>query len=300
MNESISKLVYRLVGISLEFVAFISITFIFFSSRSSNKGLIFGLFLLSIVLWSMSFAIRLLIHRNAKKEDKMIMFWWDKLRLSERIGLRGIVLILGVMFASSYYSGISNALASNIHANGLAQFVNLITDWVALGVIIFYIFDWRAYRKLNPKEGKSLNWREILKPKSSYARMYRESKIEEIDRMQGRQFEEFMAGYFEIQGFRVILTQASGDYGADLVITHPNGFKTAVQLKRYSSSVGVSAVQEAISGKSYCGTDHAMVVTTDYFTNNAKELASVSRVELWDRARLVQELYKITIQRTRR
>jgi restriction system protein len=300
MNESISKFVYRLVGISLEFLVFISIVFSFFSSRSNNKGFIFGLFLFAVVLWSASFAIRLLIHRNAQKKDKTIMFWWDKLRLSERIFFRGTVLILGVMFASSYYSGISVALANNIHVNELPQFVSLITDWIAIGVIIFYIFDWRAYRKLNPKERKSLNWHEILKQKPNYARMYRESKIEEIDRMEGRQFEEFMAGFFEAQGFRVILTQASGDYGADLVITNSNGFKTAVQLKRYSSSVGVSAVQEAISGKSYYGTDHAMVVTTNYFTNNAKELASVSRVELWDRDRLVQELYKITNQQTRR
>ncbi|MCL7748759.1 restriction endonuclease [Halalkalibacter alkaliphilus] len=45
------------------------------------------------------------------------------------------------------------------------------------------------------------------------------------------------------------MTKGSGGYGADLVISK-NGVKTVV-VKRYSSNIGVSAVQEIVATKPY-------------------------------------------------
>lgn len=59
--------------------------------------------------------------------------------------------------------------------------------------------------------------------------------------------------------------------------------RTAVQAKRYNSSVGIKAVQEIISGREFYKTDNAIVVTNSYFTNPARQMAKECHVELWDR-----------------
>lgn len=62
--------------------------------------------------------------------------------------------------------------------------------------------------------------------------------------------------------------------------------RIAVQAKCYSGSVGVSAVQEALSGMAYYGCQSAWVVTTGKYTTNAKELAKQSKVRLLGRNEL--------------
>ena len=75
----------------------------------------------------------------------------------------------------------------------------------------------------------------------------------------------------------------SGDYGADLILLK-DGQRIAVQAKRYVGSVGVAAVQEALSGQAYYQCDTAWVVTTGAFTTNALELAKKSGVKLIGRS----------------
>src|SRR5438105_4158735 len=72
------------------------------------------------------------------------------------------------------------------------------------------------------------------------------SGIAEIDRMDGRTFEQFLGTLFQGLGYRVEVTQYRGDYGADLVVSRA-GVRTAVQAKRWSKSVGLKAVQEAVA-----------------------------------------------------
>lgn len=67
----------------------------------------------------------------------------------------------------------------------------------------------------------------------------------ELDSLSGVEFEEFLAGLFRAQGYAVELTPATGDYGADLILSK-DGRRIAVQAKRYAGSVGVAAVQEAL------------------------------------------------------
>ena len=59
-----------------------------------------------------------------------------------------------------------------------------------------------------------------------------------------------------------------------------------IQAKNYSGVVGNSAVQQAISAKTFYGCDEAMVVTNSYFSKSAKELALSAGVRLVDRAEL--------------
>lgn len=115
------------------------------------------------------------------------------------------------------------------------------------------------------------------------------SGIQDIDRMKGRVFEEYLAVVFRKKGYHVKLTQASKDQGADLVISK-DGIRIVVQAKRWRGNVGNKAVQEVVASKPYYKADRAMIVTNSFFTKPAKELAKANHVELWDRIKLIDEL----------
>ena len=115
------------------------------------------------------------------------------------------------------------------------------------------------------------------------------SGINDIDRMQGRVFEEYLAVVFRRNGYHVELTPASKDQGADLVISK-NGIRTVVQAKRWKGRVGNSAVQEVVASKPYYRADQAIIVTNSEFTSSAIALAKANHVTLWDRKKLIEEL----------
>ena len=109
------------------------------------------------------------------------------------------------------------------------------------------------------------------------------AKAEELDQLSGVEFEEFLAGLFRAQGYAAELTPTTGDYGADLILSK-DGQRIAVQAKRYMGSVGIAAVQEALSGQAYCQCHAAWVITTGTFTANALELAQKSGVKMLGRS----------------
>lgn len=111
------------------------------------------------------------------------------------------------------------------------------------------------------------------------------AKAAELDQLSGLEFEEFLAGLFRAQGYAAELTPTSGDYGADLILSK-EGQRIAVQAKRYVGSVGVQAVQEALSGQAYYQCHTAWVISTGVFTTNAMELAEKSGVRMIGRSDL--------------
>ncbi len=113
--------------------------------------------------------------------------------------------------------------------------------------------------------------------------------LPEIDRMDGRDFEEKIAQLFRRKGYQVEITPYMGDWGADLIIAS-NGRRAVVQVKRWKKRVSPRAVQEAVASKAKYNCQEAMVVTNSYFTEAARELARVNGVELWNRERLAREL----------
>ena len=115
------------------------------------------------------------------------------------------------------------------------------------------------------------------------------SGISQIDSMDGLTFEKYLEALFQKLGYRVDRTQYVGDYGADL-ITSKDGVKTVIQAKRYKQKVGIKAVQEAVAAKGKYGCSEAMVVTNNFYTKAAIELAKANRVELWNRDHLVKAL----------
>jgi HJR/Mrr/RecB family endonuclease len=119
----------------------------------------------------------------------------------------------------------------------------------------------------------------------AWQRQFGAAQAAELDQLSGEEFEEFLAGLFRAQGYAAELTPTTGDYGADLILTK-DGRRIAVQAKRYIGSVGVAAVQEALSGMAYYKCHAAWVIATGAFTPNALELAQTSGVKMIGRSEI--------------
>lgn len=106
------------------------------------------------------------------------------------------------------------------------------------------------------------------------------------DEMDGYNFENCSANLLLNNGFNnVKVTQYSGDFGVD-IIAYKDDIKYAIQCKKYSSPVGIKAVQEVIGSKTMNDCHIAVVLTNNFFTSSAKELAKKNNVLLWDRNKL--------------
>ena len=114
----------------------------------------------------------------------------------------------------------------------------------------------------------------------------------EIDKMDGPTFENFLAVLFQKSGYSVKRVGSfAGDYGADLIIEKDN-LKSVVQAKRYKSLVGIDSVREALGAIKFYQCQTSMVVTNSYFTNQARKLALVNQITLWDRNVLTEKILK--------
>ena len=110
----------------------------------------------------------------------------------------------------------------------------------------------------------------------------------EFDNMDGHKFEYFCAGLLKKNGFKdVYITRGSGDQGIDIV-AYKDEIKYGIQCKCYSSAVGNKAVQEVFAGRTFYSCHVGVVLTNQFFTESAKELARKNGVLLWDRRKLLE------------
>lgn len=116
-----------------------------------------------------------------------------------------------------------------------------------------------------------------------------EVSIENIDAMTGIEFEHFLCKLFAEDGFNAKVTQASNDQGGDLIL-EKGGERIVVQVKRYSTHVPNSAIQEVVAAKALYNCEYGMVITNNYFTKSAIQLAQHNDVTLWNRDTLQQKL----------
>lgn len=121
---------------------------------------------------------------------------------------------------------------------------------------------------------------------------YKAFSIKDTDDMNGIEFENFLKTIFENMGYKVRLTQISGDQGIDLVIMK-NSTRIGVQAKCYRGSVSNSAVQQVVAGLNFYNCVNGLVVTNSYFTKSAIELAKANNIILWDRNKLEQVINDI-------
>ena len=107
-----------------------------------------------------------------------------------------------------------------------------------------------------------------------------------VDEMEGHDFEYYCADLLKENGFlEVEVTSGSRDYGVD-ILAEKDGVTYAIQCKCYSSPIGVTAVQEAYAGRDYYERMVGVVLTNQYFTAPAVEVAKKLKIMLWDRGYL--------------
>lgn len=96
------------------------------------------------------------------------------------------------------------------------------------------------------------------------------------------EYEKYVAKTLIERGYKnAEVTQQSVDYGVDILAVNPEGWRIAVQCKRYHGSVGISAVQEVLAGREYYNCDLAVVYSTGSYTQQAIELARKVHVKLY-------------------
>ncbi|MGG0662633.1 restriction endonuclease [Viridibacillus arvi] len=125
-------------------------------------------------------------------------------------------------------------------------------------------------------------WRSIR-----FNKKMKESGIQEIDKMTGRQFEEYVGTIFKSQGYKVSYTSTTGDYGADLILKKEQQV-IVVQAKRYKQTVGVKAVQEIIPAIKMYNATVAWVITNSTYTKQALILAKKNHVRMIERDELIK------------
>ncbi|MDE3025955.1 MAG: restriction endonuclease, partial [Acidobacteriota bacterium] len=85
-------------------------------------------------------------------------------------------------------------------------------------------------------------------------------RFEQIDAMDGRDFETAVAELLEMLGYEDVERTPFFDKGADILATH-DGVRVAVQVKRWSSAVNVDAVRQLVDGIRQYGCDRGLLVT---------------------------------------
>ena len=166
----------------------------------------------------------------------------------------------------------------------------LLPELIGLGIVFYLVF------KNNIKAKEIFIWIIVgfvslilLHTLLQYAlnvlerKKYLKSGLAKIDKMTGIHFESL--------GYKVTLTPASNDYGADLILKK-DGEKIAVQAKRYNGKVNNKAVQEIAAAMGYYKCNKGMVVTNSFYTSNAVNLAKECKIELWDR-NVLKEKFKV-------
>jgi len=101
----------------------------------------------------------------------------------------------------------------------------------------------------------------------------------DIESLNPYEFETFCAEYLQSRFWNAEVMGKSADQGVD-VLAKKDNVAVAIQCKKYSSSVGNSAVQEVYTGRLHYNADFAVVVSNSGFTKAAQSLALSTGVKL--------------------
>ncbi|MEK5142141.1 restriction endonuclease [Paenibacillus sp. FSL M7-0134] len=114
----------------------------------------------------------------------------------------------------------------------------------------------------------------------------------DVDTLSGTDFERLMELYYTDQGYSVQRVGGSGDHEVDLILKGKEGYKIAVQCKRWKRDVGNDIVLRLKAGKQVHGCYDAWIVTTSNFTRAAKEAAERLNIKLISGVALADKLQR--------
>jgi len=102
----------------------------------------------------------------------------------------------------------------------------------------------------------------------------------DVHTLSGSDFERLMELYYKDQGYSVERVGGAGDHEVDLILKGKEGYKIAVQCKRWKKDVGNDIVLRLKAGKQVHGCYDAWIVTTSNFTKAAREAADRLNIKL--------------------
>ena len=160
------------------------------------------------------------------------------------------IIVLGI--------GAMLALASRVSSGALAGALVAVLLVLALAAAAWF---WRAF------------WR---------GQRFRAVRIAGVDQMDGFVFEKYVAELLKHQGFQHIQLTEKYDLGID-AIAERDGERWGIQIKRNRDKTKALSVRQAVTALNHYRCTRAMVVSNNYFTGSAKQLATSNRCVLIDR-----------------
>jgi restriction endonuclease Mrr len=148
-----------------------------------------------------------------------------------------------------------------------------------------------AQRQQQEQEERRRREAEELAARDKWKQYHESKTMDDISRMSGVEFEEFLARLFSRMAYAQIALTATNDQGGDLICCSPRGARTVIQAKRWQGTVGNGAVQELLGAMVYYGCVEGMVVTNSMFSDAARELAKrAARISLHDGRWLAEQI----------
>ena len=130
--------------------------------------------------------------------------------------------------------------------------------------------------------------------------------IEDIDKLEPRFFEAFVAALFDKQGYYVVLTPYSGDKGADVVARQrgkeTGGLLIQAKHRQAGGKADKHAVDEVLAAKSFYEKEYGVsfqlaVITNREFNKPARQYSRSHRIEMYERKWLMQNLKQYPVTR---
>lgn len=163
----------------------------------------------------------------------------------------------------------------------------MLVEWGALpglvlGIVVFYHLtkDDRPEPKPHPKP-----IRDVVEALERRQRVDAATTVSGMHSLEPVEFELLVGRLFERRGYDVRHAGRTGDQGIDLIVTK-GAERGVVQCKRYKESVGQPVVRDLFGVMVHEVASTGYIVTTGYFTEQAKEWARGKPIELIDGRRL--------------
>lgn len=157
----------------------------------------------------------------------------------------------------------------------------ILDDYANLGIEISHMLIGIIIRKMTGKATTANQW------------LTDRGLLGSLKSLHPSEFEEFMARFFELVGYRVTIVGGSHDGGIDLEM-EKNGLHYVVQCKKYiTTKVNVHEMRDffgALAGHHVDG--KGFFVTTNIFTLEAEQFAEDKPIELIDGSKLVALIRK--------
>lgn len=144
---------------------------------------------------------------------------------------------------------------------------------------------WTNYRRANKSKRKRIapityNNKDTSKATINKNLSDKELLSANIDTLSGTDFEKLIEMYYKDKGYQVQRIGGAGDHEVDLILQGKEGYKIAVQCKRWKKNVGNDIVLRLKAGKQVHGCYDAWIVTTSHFTRKAQEAADSLNIRL--------------------